>query len=210
MVWVVADATINGSETGTSFKQALFAIECGFRLHDTMIFSKMGLPLTHNRYEQYFEYMFVFSKGKPKTFNPLLKSNKYYGKETGVMSDNIKITRDKNSLSGSAKNINVNKQGYRGNIWHYPVGYMQTTKDKIAFQHPAIFPDQLAIDHILSWSNECDTVLDCFMGSGTAGVACAKLNRDFIGIEINDVYFDIAKERIAAASHNLVNMFGDN
>ena len=199
VVWIVADATINGSETGTSFKQALFAKECGFNLHDTMIYHRLGLPLTHRRYEQHFEYMFVFSKGKPKTFNPLLKDNKCFGSKKKCMTEETKLTRDKNSLASSSKSFIIKKQSYLGNIWKYSVGYMQTTKDKIAFKHPAIFPDQLAVDHIKTWSNENDIVLDPFMGSGTAGVAAKNLNRSFIGIECEPEYFEIAKARIKNA-----------
>ena len=72
VVWVVGDQTIKGNETGTLFRQALFFKDCGFNLHDTMIWKKTNpIPLTHNRFEQSFEYMFVFSKGSPKTFNPI-------------------------------------------------------------------------------------------------------------------------------------------
>ena len=80
VVWVVGDATIKGSETGTSFKQALYFKEIGFKLHDTMIYQSDKPPLTHNRYEQKFEYMFVFSKGRPKTFNPIMEKCKCVGK----------------------------------------------------------------------------------------------------------------------------------
>ena len=189
VVWVVADATIKGSETGTSFKQALYFKEIGFNLHDTMIYRKINyIPLTHNRYEQEFEYMFVFSKGKPKTFNPI--------KIPCVTKGQMRKRKNSNKEEGSAVRnrdevtITKNKK-IKGNVWKMPVS---NTK----FNHPAIFPEQLAQDHILSWSNEGDTVLDCFMGSGTTGVACKNLNRKFIGIEKDETYFKIAQDRIAA------------
>jgi DNA modification methylase len=196
VVWVVVDATINGSETGTSFKQALYFMECDFKLHDTMIYHKQTLPLTHKRYEQHFEYMFVFVKGKIKTFNPLLKSNISFGSSRNGMCETTKQSREKNSLASKIDNISVKQYGYRGNVWSYPIGYMKSSKDKIAFQHPAIFPEQLATDHVLSWSNEGDVVLDCFMGSGTVGKVAKLHNRNFIGIEKVLKYFEIAQQRI--------------
>ena len=192
VVWVVGDATIKGSETGTSFKQALYFKEIGFNLHDTMIYQKSNyMPLTHNRYEQAFEYMFIFSKGKLKTFNPILKENKTFGesrKGTHRLSgDGLK---KKNSL------IAVKKQSQKSNIWLYSVGKGGSTNDLIAFKHSAIFPEQLASDHIISWSNENDLIFDPFMGSGTTGKMARLNNRKFIGIEKVPEYFEIAKERI--------------
>jgi site-specific DNA-methyltransferase (adenine-specific) len=190
VVWVVGDATIKGSETGTSFRQALYAKEIGFNLHDTMIYQKSTPPLTHNRYEQNFEYMFIFSKGKPKTFNGLREPREY--------TDNRK-----NKAFGRNKDNSVDV-GYssndetrlKRNVWKYFAG--GGANDKIASKHPAIFPEQLAADHILSWSNEGDTVLDCFMGSGTTGKMALLNNRKFIGIEKDETYFKIAQDRIAA------------
>ena len=191
VVWVVADATIKGSETGTSFKQALYFKDCGFNLHDTMIYQKQNyVPLTHNRYEQEFEYMFIFSKGKPKTFNPIKIPCKYAGTETWGS-----VSFHKTNKSGlvSVGKKKVNDYKIHGNIFCYLVGKVKSKKN---IKHPAPFPLQLAVDHILSWSNENDIVLDCFMGSGTTGVACKQLNRDFIGIELDKNYFEIAKNRI--------------
>jgi len=77
VVWIVNDATIKGSETGTSFKQALYAKECGFNLHDTMIYEKINpIPYHHNRYQPCFEYMFILSRGAPSIFNPILVATK--------------------------------------------------------------------------------------------------------------------------------------
>lgn len=189
VVWVVADATIKGSETGSSFRQALYFKEIGFNLHDTMIYQKQNyVPLTHNRYEQEFEYMFVFSKGKPSTFNPIKIPCKYAGTETWG-DRTFHKTSDSGLVKCGKKKINDTK--YHGNIFCY-----LTNKSKETKGHPAPFPLQLATDHIMSWSNEGDTILDCFMGSGTTGVAAKNLNRDFIGIELDENYFEIAKSRI--------------
>jgi len=188
VVWVVGDATIKGSETGTSFKQALYAMECGFNLHDTMIFRKLNpMPLTHNRYEQEFEYMFVFSKGKLKSWNPMLKKCKTSGEvRRGTQRHNL------NELSRKHNDgLPVKTQKQASNIWEYGLRY---TKN-----HPAQFPIQLAHDHIISWSNEGDTVFDPFMGSGTTGLAAKELGRDFIGIEKVEKYFQLASDRILSS-----------
>lgn len=200
VVWIVGDATIKGSESGTSFRQALFFRDvCGFNLHDTMIYSSKKPPLTHNRYEQEFEYMFVFSKGRPKTFNALQIENSVYGKKKSFATSSAASSREVNSTQGGkiGKTYIAGKRTrIKGNIWHYNVGNNCSTTDKIAFQHPAIFPEQLASDHILSWSNEGDMVLDPFMGSGTTGKMALYHNRKFIGIELSQEYVNIAKVRI--------------
>ena len=190
VVWVVGDATIKGSETGTSFKQALFFKEIGFNLHDTMIYRKQNYtPLTHNRYEQEWEYMFVFSNGKPKAFNPIMIPCKYAGQSTW---GNPNMYKDSSgNLTKVAKTI-INPTKIKGNISTYLVGSTQTG----GIKHPAMFPEQLSYDHIISWSNEGDTVLDPMMGSGTTGKMAKILNRHFIGIEKVPKYFDIATRRI--------------
>ena len=190
VVWVVGDATIKGSETGTSFRQALYFKEIGFNLHDTMIYQKSTPPLSHNRYEQNFEYMFILSKGKLRVFNGIREPRRY--------KDNRK-----NKAFGKNKDDSID-YGYssntdtrlKRNIWKIFAG--GGSSDKIASKHPAIFPEQLANDHIISWSNEGDTVLDCFMGSGTTGKMALLNNRKFIGIEKDETYFKIAQDRIAA------------
>ena len=189
VVWVVGDATIKGSETGTSFKQALHAMDCGFNLHDTMIYEKSQACFgSNNCYLQAFEYMFILSKGKPKTSNFIRdRANKRSGVESmstgGLSVDGAKASRIKKEMKAVGK---------RKNIWEYGVGGGKTG-------HPAVFPERLAHDHIISWSNECDTVFDPFMGSGTTGVACANTGRRFIGIELDQGYFEIAKQRIESA-----------
>lgn len=201
VVWVVNDQTKNGCESLTSFKQAIFFVEqCGFKLHDTMIYSAYRVPLTHKRYEQQFEYMFVFVKGKLKTFNGI-KEKSIYGGVMRSIYGNSASNNEKNSKMGGKygkPKCVIKETKLKGNIWHYNVGYGHTTKDKIAYQHPAIFPEKLAEDHILSWSNENDLVFDPFLGSGTVAKMCKKLNRNFIGCEINKKYCDIAKARLDA------------
>ena len=191
VVWVVGDATIKGSETGTSFRQALYFKEIGFNLHDTMIYRKTNyVPLTHNRYEQEFEYMFVFSKGKPKTFNPIKIPCKTAGAKTSGRT--FYQTNNQNIPTAGHKNNTVSVCKQKGNVWEL------STNAGIK-GHPAQFPEQLANDHIISWSNEGDTVLDCFMGSGTTGKMALLNSRNFIGIELDEGYFNIAQERIEAA-----------
>ena len=190
VVWVVGDATINGSETGTSFKQALYFKKMGFNLHDTMIWEKPNFSNPSvNRYHQIFEYMFIFSKGKPKIFNPILDvKNKYgvcVGKNTRRLANGNLIEVKKNT---------PREYGMRRNIWKMnTVGQDMMCKKP---PHPAMFPEKLVHDHIISWSNEGDTVLDCFLGSGTTGKVAKQLNRKFIGIEISSEYLEIAKNRI--------------
>lgn len=197
VVWVVGDATIKGSETGTSFKQALFAKDCGFNLHDTMIYHKNCLPKNHNRYEQDFEYMFVLTKGQPTTFNPIRVPCSFPEKETARQNSFFSQTKEicRSARSGK-KRKPVGLDKIKGNIWRINAGAGHSTLDKEAFLHPAIFPEQLANDHILSWSNRGDTVFDPFMGSGTTGKMAILNNRNFIGIELDEAYFEIAKKRI--------------
>lgn len=207
VVWVVGDATVKGSETGTSFKQALYAKEVGFNLHDTMIYHKNALPKNHNRYEQDFEYMFVWSKGRPEVFNPIRVPCKHPEKPTARKNSFFSRTEEKNRSARSGKKrkpVGVDK--IKGNVWYITTGKGHSTNDKIAFEHPAIFPEKLAYDQITSWSNEGDTVLDPFMGSGTTGIACKDLNRNFIGIEKVEKYLQLASERIH--SHNVAMSHG--
>ena len=192
VVWVVGDKTENGSETGTSFRQALYFKEIGFYLHDTMIYAKnpKGASGGNNRYFQCFEYMFIFSKGKPKTTNLIRdRKNKYPNRQR-------KGYRAKDGQL-HFQEINIDQPySKRTNIWLISNGFNKTTKDKIAYQHPAIFPEKLAEDHILSWSNEGDFVFDPMCGSGTVGKMALIHNRQFIGVDISEEYIEIAKERL--------------
>ena len=192
VVWVVGDATIKGSETGTSFKQALFFKEIGFNLHDTMIYTKRKLPINCKRYDQRFEYMFVLSKGQVKTFNPIMVKNKQSGRtNTGAK---------QRQANGNTKKIHNDSQikefSVKGNVWEIDCGYMRSTKDKIAYEHPAMFPEQLANDYIISWSNEGDLVYDPFMGSGTTAKMAILNKRNWIGSEISQEYCKIIERRI--------------
>ena len=192
VVWVVGDATVNGSETLTSFKQALFFKDLGFNANDTMIYQKNSYPFPpSNRYYQQFEYMFVLSKGKPKTTN-LLKQKTKWRKDTSQVS----TCRNADGSTSAMKYEKGKEDRILDNVWLINTGYMRTTKDKFAYKHPAMFPEELCERHILSWSNEGDTVLDPFMGSGTTGKMAVLNNRHFIGIELDESYFDIAKQRI--------------
>ena len=186
MVWVVADATIDGSETGTSFRQALWFKELGLRLHDTMIWVKDGGGAigSNKSYIQNFEYMFVFAKGDIRTFNLLRdKPNLSYGQEKSEVG--------RRRTNGDHK-IEVRKPSSefsrRNNWWYIP-------PEK--GDHPAVYPESLATDHIISWSNRGDLVLDPFFGSGTTAVAAKKLGRKCIGIEIEEKYCEIAVKRLA-------------
>jgi site-specific DNA-methyltransferase (adenine-specific) len=194
VVWVVGDATIKGSETGTSFKQALWAVVCGFNLHDTMIWDKPHIvPRPSNRYENSMEYMFIFSKGKPESFNPIKdKKNIGYGRKITGHKRNEK--GDPVKLHGASNGKTVNEFGTRHNVWR-----IDTARGRSEYNHPAPFPEQLANDHIISWSNEGDIVLDPFMGSGTTGKMAKLAGRDFIGIELDKDYFRMAQDRISAA-----------
>ena len=190
VVWVVCDQTIKGSETGTSFRQALYFKEIGFNLHDTMIWYKPNaMPqIDKSRFTQSFEYMFIFSKGKPKTSKPLEIPTKNAGKvikRTSKNSQNInKIIRINKTKSTKVAN----------NVWELFVG----TK---SYGHPAIFPEELAQDHILSWSNKDDIVLDPFMGSGTTGKMAIVNGRNFIGFEISKEYCDVANLRTSKCGY---------
>ena len=193
VVWVIGDQTKNFDESGTSFKHALFFKECGFKLFDTMIYLKppRGAVGNNKGYWQTFEYMFVFSKGNPKTTNLLMDRD---NKDSRNGDNGTKRLHD-----GTLKNLKrggYEKTGRRTNVWLYNIGNGHSATDDFAHQHPAIFPEKLAEDHILSWSNEGEIVYDPFMGSGTTA-KMAKLNkRHFVGSEISEDYYNLAKNRI--------------
>ena len=188
VVWVVADATVNGSETGTSFRQALRFMEIGFRLYDTMIYAKSGFAKPFpNRYHQATEFMFVLSKEEPSTFNPICdKLNSRAGAKT---SSTIREADGELTLRGIKT---ISEFGRRLNWW-----LIDSARNDIRTGHPAPFPEALARDHILSWSNEGDTVLDPFNGSGTTTKMAKHMGRQAIGIEVNADYCEIAANRLA-------------
>ena len=191
VVWVVADATVNGSETGTSFKQALYAMDCGFRLHDTMIWNKCSFTAVgtlQTRYAHVFDYMFVWSKGRPKTFNAIKdRANKSAGKKMqGTIRQKDGTTRPKSNIGKV-----LGQYGPRFNVWDIPP--QMSNKNRL---HPAPFREDIPRDHIISWSKPGDTVLDPFMGSGTTAIAALKTGRNFIGIEKDAGYCEIARKRV--------------
>ena len=222
VVWVVADAVVDGGETGTSFRQALTFDAAGFRIHDTMIYEKntCSFPARRdgNRYSQTFEYMFVFSKGRPKTANLLCdKPNKWAGSTNwGKNTD-----RGKDGQLRQKKDIKpVEEFSPRNNVWRYVPFYEQDEaaedvaasevrryvvgggigqKDRTAYRHPATYPDQLAADHILTWSKPGEVVLDPMAGSGTTCLAAQRLGRQFIGIDVSREYCELACRRLACA-----------
>lgn len=194
LVWVVSDATIKGSETGTSFRQALFFKELGFRIHDTMIYKRWSGPLTHNRYEQEFEFMFVLSKGRPKTFNPIMIDCKHGGETWSRDGAGTEFRQEKTRRfrAGSDKGMAIKKQRIDGNIWELSTSSQKGER----FGHPAPFPEELARRHIISWSNQGDLVFDPFLGSGTTVKVAKELGRDYLGFDISEKYVKIAEERL--------------
>ena len=194
VVWIVGDATNEGSESLTSFKQANRFKEIGFRIHDTMIYEKANFAKpSFNRYHQIFEYMFILSKGRPKTFNPILDKRNVCARQAHYGGG----YREVNGQMSRRTRKRTNKLlAMRSNIWRYKTAFGVGTNDKIAYNHPAIMQDKLAQDHIKSWSNEGDLILDPFAGSGTTLKAAQQLNRRWVGIEINQDYVQLAKKRL--------------
>jgi len=193
VVWVVGDQTVKGNESGTSFKQALYFKEIGFNLFDTMIYLKppRGAVGNNNTYWQTFEYMFVLSKDKPKTIN-LIEDRE--NKEARSGDSGTKRLHDGSLLK--LKRGGYSKYGRRTNAWEYLIGKGHSASDIIAHEHPAIFPEKLAQDHIVSWSNKGDLVYDPFMGSGTTAKMAILNNRKYIGSEISSKYCKIAQKRL--------------
>ena len=198
VVWVVGDATIRGSETGTSFKQALYFKDTGFHIHDTMIYQKTGCAMpSPNRYLSNFEYMFIFSKGKPKTYNLIEDRKNRFPERWGKG----RKVRNKDGTWSYRENYVAKEYGRRFNIWKYNNGGQgYGASDEFAQKHPATFPEKLASDHIKSWSNEGDVVLDPFGGSCTTCKMAKLLNRNYICIEKEEKYVNICHERLSATT----------
>jgi len=197
IVWVVGDKTENGSETCIPFKQTLYFRDIGLNLNDTMIFFKSNpMPqVKQPRYRDCFEYMFVFSKGKPSTFNPIMRkcteSGKHYKSTVRV----INTDNDRKDIDYFVSDETVDY-----NVWR-----MSVAQNKILYdlgdkkiKHPAVFPYDIPFKHIKTWTNEGDLVLDPFMGSGTTALAAINLKRNYIGIDANEDYCKIADIRIKA------------
>jgi len=195
VVWIVADATVNGSETCTSDVQKLYFKSIGFNVHDTMIYQTDKPPMNNNRYQSCFEYMFVFSKGTPSTFNPLSRPALKAGLDRVGITYRQKDGGKKNQWRGGGYAATT----IRNNIWYIPAGYWKNTRDKFAYAHSAQFPEALARDHIISWSNPGDIVLDPMCGSGTTLKMAVEQGRQYIGIDISQEYCDLATKRVAGA-----------
>lgn len=190
VIWVVGDSTVNGCESGTSFKQALYFMECGFRLHDTQIYAKTNfIPLTHNRYEQAFEYMFVFSKGKPNTFNPIMEKTIGGGMAYNLSRKGYCATIKEGAQRRRDEDIVTKNEKIKSNIFYYTLGAERTG-------HPAPFPEDLARDQIFTWSMEGDLVYDPFSGSGTTLKMAHLQNRKWIGSEISTEYCNQINKRM--------------
>ncbi len=206
IVWVVGDATIDGSETGTSFRQALRFMGFGLRLHDTMIYQKPGMRYPDSmRYNSVFEYMFILSKGSPKTFNPIIdKKNIYAGGKIARAHQLRKPDGEigPNSAYKNDPNRKISPVGCRDNVWVISSG-SENAKGR---NHPAAFPEKLARDHILSWSNPGDIVLDPMCGSGTTCKMAKEHGRQFIGFDISEEYCELARKRVAGANVPLFTM----
>jgi len=194
VIWVVGDKTVNGSETLTSFRHALIFKDAGFNVHDTMLYVKNN-PIPSDcgkRYRQCFEYMFCFSKGQPKTFNPITAPTKSAGTKIKA----FRITeRGRGNVPDEDIGREIKSERKISNIFTYNVG-TSSSRDRIAFEHPAIFPEQLVEDQIRTWTNEGDLVYDCFMGSGTTGKIAEMLYRRWLGSEISADYVRLAERRI--------------
>ena len=191
MIWNVADATVKGSETGTSMRQALYFISLGLNLHDTMIYLKrnpMPTNMQTKRYHQAWEYLFVFSKGTPKTFNPIMVETKF--KRTARM----KYRGENGELA--YKPTPRNQETKVRNVFEYTIGGGHTTQDKTAFQHPALMPEQLALDMLKTWAAQDDLVYDPFAGAGTTLLAAKQLSLSSVGTEINADYCNIIHQRM--------------
>lgn len=195
VVWVVNDKVENGSRSLTSFKQAIHFNKLGFNINDVMIYAKKNpMPnLGHNvRYNPSYEFMLILTKGKPKTVN-LLEENCYSAGKEYTGKEKWGRNSDGRLRSKDMRGVEIKETRPRNNIWYYGIGSNVSTDVK---EHPAVYPLELVIDHILSWTNKGDIVLDCFMGSGTTAIACIQTHRQYIGYEISKEYVDMANKRI--------------
>ena len=194
IVWVIGDGVEEGSETGNSMRQALHFQQIGLNLHDTMIYEKHSFRFPDSiRYYQIWEYMFVFSLGRPRAYSPI-EDRKV--KFAGDSVHGTSIDKHGNRIPNDSAGRIYKDFGVRHNLWKYAGGKGCTTPDSFAFEHPAMFPEKLARDHILSWSNEGDIVLDPFSGSGTTAKMAKHNGRKYIGIEVNQEYCEIAEKRL--------------
>ena len=208
VMWNVGDATVNGSETGSSFRQCLYFMDKGFRLHDTMIYEKTGTAFASGpksvRYTQIFEYCFILSKGKPKTINLIQdKKNKWAGIRSWGEATSRK--RDGTTNKPGKRSNPIREYGVRTNIWRIKNSGGFGQSSKAAYKHPATMPEELARGHILTWSNKGDLVLDPFMGSGTTAQVCIEEERNYIGFEVDTQYHTMCEQRVLDTTPHLLN-----
>ena len=197
VVWIVQDQVKDGGFTGSSFRQALHFQELGFALHNTIIMRAINGRLPQRvRYTPQSHFAFVFSKGRPRYVNLIRdRRNKYAGHRKKHW-----FARQKNGTKTRGKSGKVVPPfGERGDVWTYVVGRNHTTKDKEAFEHPALMAEAMATDHILSWSRPGDLVFDPMCGSGTTCKMALIHNRRYLGMEIHKDYWEIAVRRLAKA-----------
>lgn len=191
LVWIVGDATRDGCESLTSMRQALYFVDTvGFKMNDTMIYHRQGRFPEVYRYWQDFEYMFVMTKGTPKTFNPVQELAKNGGKKVSTERQQDGTLKYPKTIreTGDTKALS--------NVWYISRGDMMRD-DPMRYEHPAAFPEELARRHIMTWTNPGDVVLDYFAGSGTTLKMARNLNRRYIGGDINRAYVDLARRRLA-------------
>lgn len=195
IVWNVYDKTEKGTKSGTSLEQCLYFRDKGLNINDYMIWRKTNpLPVVKQpRYNPCFEFMFVLSKGKPKTFNPIQIPTKSGGKHYKSTAKNMGGENGRRMLD-----YHVNSYMTDYNVWNMPVAPNKEVYhiDGHEVKHPAVFPLQLPVRHVLTWSNPGDTVLDPFAGSGTTMVASKMHGRPCIGIELDKTYCEIIKQRL--------------
>jgi len=203
VVWVVGDATINGSETGTSFRQALYFIQLGFNLHDTMIYETDRPPVHDARYQPCFDFMFVLSKAIPKTFHAILTKTTHGGRKREHA---IGFRYPDGSVKPQCTPGDYAKEFKKTNIWYYSTGRRPDRERLLVRDHPGAFPDGLARDHILSWSNPGDIVFDPMVGSGTTCKIAKELGRHWLGFDISLEYVEIARKRVEFAKTPLFNL----
>ena len=207
IMWNVNDATVKGSETGSSFRQCLYFMDqCGLRLHDTMIYEKTGTAFASGpksvRYTQIFEYCFILSKGKPKTINLIQDKKNAWAGYTSF--GNAKTRKQDGTMHDPGKKSKVIREyGVRTNIWKIKNSGGFGQSSKASYKHPATMPEELARGHVLTWSDKNDLILDPFMGAGTTAQVCLEENRNFIGFEIDETYHQMCAERVLPWTDNV-------
>ena len=208
IMWNVNDATIKGSESGSSFRQCLYFMDqCGLRLHDTMIYEKTGTAFASGpksvRYTQIFEYCFILSKGKPKTINLIQDKKNAWAGYTSF--GNAKTRRKDGTMHDPGKKSKeIREYGVRTNIWKIKNSGGFGQSSKASYKHPATMPEELARGHVLTWSDKNDLILDPFMGAGTTAQVCLEENRNFIGFEIDETYHQMCAERVLPWTDNVL------